>query len=230
MTELSQTNNRIPISAELFCDGHCYLLTSASLGGSGLTANQVSEILFKADESKVIELLEKGVCFPVCFVGDCALDSNTLFVLGDLNGQEENDWIARLAWKLNIPCGKLILCCGCLAEDLEPAVLGEPPEENFVIYQVIEVPPAEYLVEIYAYLSSMTVQVSLDEWNERTGSYSENVELKQWYQENRPGLENVDYIIRLKPIEIEPSRPKLEDGWFNKFEFRRPEHLPELEG
>lgn len=102
------------------------------------------------------------MCFPVCFEGDCALDGNTVFNLGNLNEQEERDWIARLAWKFNIPCGKLILCCGCPDDDLEHALSDEPPDKHYVIFEHMEVPPGEYLVEIYAYYSSQTVQVSLD--------------------------------------------------------------------
>jgi hypothetical protein len=219
MLELSETNNRTPLSNEFFCDGHCQVLTSSSLGDRGVTAQELSQTLFSGDEGKIIELLRKGVCFPVCFIGDCALDNNTIFVLGDLNEQEERDWIGRLSWKLNIPCGTLILCCGCDEYDLNQATSGQPPDENYVIFETIKVPPAEYLVEIYAFLSSMTVQVSLDVFDEKEG-YREDEELKRWYQENRPGLDDVGYVIRLKPLETEPSLPKLEGGWFGEFEYR----------
>ena len=215
----------ISIAKEFFCDGHCYVLTSQSLGGSGLTAAELSETLFRENsKGETTELLKKGVCMPICFEGDCALDNETLFVLGDLTEQEERDWIARLRWKLNIPCGKLILCCGCVEDDLEPATAGEPPKEHYEVYQLIDVPPNEYLVEIYAYLSSMTVQVSLDEYDDR-GNYRENTELEKWYQENRPGIEGVSYIIRLTPLESEPPMPELDEGWFEKFEFREAHDL-----
>jgi hypothetical protein len=74
-------------------------------------------------------------------------------------------------------------------------------------------------VEIYAYYSSQTVQVSLDTYDEK-GNYYEDEELDRWYQANRPGLEDVGYVIRLNPLEKEPKMPKLEEGWFGKFEFR----------
>lgn len=210
----------ITISNGFFCDGHCYLLTSSSFGGSGLTAKEVQDILFEENKDKTAEqLLKKGVCLPVCFEGDCALDGETLFVLGDLSEQEEKNWIARLGWKLNVPCGKLILCCGCLADDLAPAAAGETPDPDYEIYQVIDVPPAEYLVEIYAYLSSMTVQVSLDNYD-AGGNYSEDEERARWYAVNRPGIDGVSYIIRLSPLESEPLMPETESGWFEKFEFR----------
>lgn len=214
------TTNRIPIDKNLFCDGHGYLLTSASLGGSDLTAAEVSATLFSGDRQKCLELIKKGICFPVAFEGDCALDEHTVFLLGELDEREEHDWIARLAWKLNIPCGKLVLCCGWAEEDLTPACAGQPPEENYVVYQTIDVPPDEYLVEIYAYLSSLTVQISLDEEDEN-GFLRENEELAEWYRRNRPGIAGVDYIIRLKPLENgEPRLPRIEEGWFEEFEFR----------
>lgn len=210
----------ISIASGFFCDGHCYLLTSASLGGSGLSAGDMSEILLDGDHDKTRALVEKGVCFPVCFEGDCALDGETIFVLGDLGEQEDRDWIARLRSKLNIPCGKLILACGCLAEDLEPALAGEAPDPNYEITQTIDVPPGEYLVEIYAFLPSMTVRVSLDAYDAQ-GHLLENERLAAWYRENRPGVDGTSYVIRLAPFDgaaLPP--PALEAGWFGKFEFR----------
>ena len=198
----------ISLSKDFFCDGHCYLLTSASLGGSGLTAEEVEDILFKENKDETIErLLKKGVCLPICFPGDCALDGATVFVLGDLTEKEEQDWMARLRWKLNVPCGKLILHCGCLAEDLEPAMAGETPDPHYTIYQVMDIPPNEYLVEIYAYRLSQTVRVELDDDGDEE-DFEESSET------------NVDYIIRLTPLETEPPLPETESGWLEKFEFR----------
>jgi hypothetical protein len=68
----------ISISKDFFCDGHCYLLTSASLGGSGLTPEQVQNILLEENKDKTGELLKKGVCLPICFPGDCAFRSGRL--------------------------------------------------------------------------------------------------------------------------------------------------------
>lgn len=215
----------IPIDEAFFCDGHYYVLTSASLGGSGLTPEALSNTLRRADESEIEELLRRGVCIPLFFDGDCALDGETIFVLGDLTEQEEHDWIGRLSWKLNIPCGKFILLCGGGdAEELADAISGKPPKPNYQIFQVIDVPPAEYLVEVYAYLASMTVQLSLDEYDDK-GNLKENENLEQWYKTNRPGMDGVNYIIRLVPLDTEPPLPKLvfEIGWCGDFEFRQPE-------
>ena len=225
MPEAQMPRKAIPIAAEFFCDGHYYVLTSASLGGSGLTPEEVSGALGRADEQAIKELLRRGVCIPLFFDGDCALDNNTLVVLGDLTVQEEHDWIGRLSWKLNIPCGKFIIHCGGGDEDeLADAISGNPPQPNYQIFQVIEVPPGEYTVNVYAYFSSMTVQLSLQEYDENWNLKDKEV-LRQWYQNNRPGCDGLGYIIQLVPLETEPPFPKLvsEIGWCGEFEFRQPE-------
>lgn len=213
------STTRIPIDPELFCDGHGYLLTSSSFGGSGMSASTISEILFNEKTEKAREMIRDGVCMPVVFEGDCALDESTVFLLGDLSEEEERNWIARLSSILKIPCGKLVVCCGWADEDLAPAAEGKPPEEDYVMYQVIELPPGDYQVEIYAFLSSLTVQVSLDEEDE-DGFLRENEELLAWYERNRPGVDGVDYIVRLTPLEGEPEITQLEKPWFDSFEFR----------
>ncbi|BAY09860.1 hypothetical protein [Calothrix sp. NIES-2098] len=217
MSEILESRRSIPISKEFFCDGHFYVLTSVSLGGSNLQPEEISEILGRGEEQQIEELLRRGICIPLFFDGDCALDNQTIFVLGDLTEQEERDWIGRLSGKLNIPCGKfVILCGGGDPDELGYAISGKPPKQHYEIFQVIEVPPAEYLVEIYAYLSSMTVQISLEEYDET---------LEQWYQLNRPGIADIGYIIRLVPLITDPPLPKLvpEIGWCGEFEFRHPE-------
>lgn len=216
------TRQLIPLAEDFFCDGHYYLLTSTSLGGSGLTAEELSNALGQADEPVIKSLLMRGICIPLFFDGDCALDGHTVIVLGDLTEPEEHNWIAKLAWKLAIPCGKLVIHCGGGdANELAYAIAGNSPEPNYRIFQVIDVPPDEYLVQIYAYLPSMTVQLSLEEYDKR-GNLKENTALKEWYQRHRPGLADVGYIIQLTPLKAEPSLPELvpEIGWCGTFKFR----------
>lgn len=225
MVSAPESRRLIPISEGFFCDGHYYVLTSASLGNSNLEPEEIADALGYSKAQEIESLLKRGICIPLFFNGDCALDGNTVFVLGDLTEQEETDWIGRLAWKLNIPCGKLVLLCGGgEAEDFAQAISGAPPPENYEFFQVIDVSPGEYLVEIYAYLSSMTVQLSLHEYDE-SWNLQENVVLHQWYQAHRPGVADIGYIIRLSPLVKEPPFPQLvpEIGWCGEFEFRQPE-------
>jgi hypothetical protein len=212
-----------PIAEDFFCDGHYYLLTSSSLGGSGLTPTQVSETVSSGDCEGIKNLLNSGIAIPLFFPGDCALDNNTLFVVGELTQEQERDWIAKIECKLNIPCGKfVILCGGADPEELEHAISLQPTKPHYTIHQVIDLPADEYLVEIFAYYSSMTVQLSLEEYDSGL-NMKENVELKAWYEKNQPGVDGIGYIIRFSPLHgRELTLPELDDesGWAGVFEFR----------
>jgi hypothetical protein len=200
---------RIAIDPDLSCDGHGYLLTSESLGGSGLSAMQVSAILLGRGGERTAEgLLRDGVCFPVFFDGDCALDNGTMFVVGDLSEEEQRDWIARIAWKLNVPCGKLLLTSGCDPDILALACSGGQPEKHYVRHMCMSIPPGEYLVEVYAYFASVTVQVFFDD----------DEEMEAAYRKQRPG--HHAYVIRLAPLRETPPMPEHDDGWCGAFEFR----------
>ncbi|MDX2243387.1 MAG: hypothetical protein NW224_22125 [Leptolyngbyaceae cyanobacterium bins.302] len=225
MSQSLESRKEVLIDQNFFCDGHFYVLTSASLGGSTLKPEDISDTLGRGDEVEIEQLLRQGICIPLFFDGDCALDRKTLFVLGKLTPEEEHDWIGRLTWKLNIPCGKLVLLCGGGdADELAYAISGNPPKPNYQISQVIDVVPGEYQVDVYAYLSSMTVQQSLEEYDEHW-NLIEHKELETWYQANRPGTSGISYIVRLAPLESEPPLPKLvpEMGWCGEFEFRKTE-------
>lgn len=213
----------IRIAEDFFCDGHYYLLTSSSLGGSNFTAEAVSTIVSSVDSEGIIKILDSGTAIPLFFDGDCALDNNTLFVVGELTKEQENDWIAKIECKLNIPCGKfVILCGGAYPDELRDAISLKPPKTHYRIHQVIDVPKGEYLVEILAYYSSMTVQASLEGYDSRLNR-RENAALKEWYEKNRPGIDGVGYIIRLSPLNKDIGIPQLDDetGWVGIFEFRK---------
>ncbi|NJL43108.1 MAG: hypothetical protein HC935_06750 [Pseudanabaena sp. SU_2_4] len=65
-----------------------------------------------ANAPEIEALLRQGVCIPLYFEADCALDGFTLFVIGDLTEEESDEWIGKFVAKLNVPCGKLVLLCG----------------------------------------------------------------------------------------------------------------------
>lgn len=218
---MNLASQRIPISSHFFCDGHGYVLTSASLGGSDLSPIQFSELVLNGSSDAIAPLLAQGICMPILFESDCALDRKTLFVIGKLTPQEENDWCARLTWKLNIPCGKLILLCSCVAEDVAHAISGKPPREDFMIFQVIDVPPDLYEVNIYAYSSSPTFIETLDE-EEYERYEKEMIELDLDDYDSQGNLISVGYIICLSPLtNMELDLPETNDAWLEKFTFRK---------
>jgi hypothetical protein len=228
-----------PLPESFFNDGPYYVLTSASLGARGETPESVAAALGDGDPERVRELLTDGVCVPLFFPGDCAFDG-AIVVAGDLSDREAEEWIGRIAWKLDIPCGKfLIVGGGGDEDDLAVAVSGEEPDPHYHYYQAFDVEPGRYLVEVYAFVSSMTVDFS----------FGQGEPLEEWFRATRPGAptpawlemftsqgsagemsdELVSYIVRLAPLAGEPAAmPELVDdvGWCGEFELRRPGRCP----
>lgn len=238
MSNLPASRRCIPLSQRFFCDGPYYVITSSSLGGSTLTPETIADSLASGDPARITPLLEDGICLPLSFQGDCAFDG-AIVVIGDLTEQEEREWIGRIATQLKIPCGKLlILCGGGAAEDFEGAIEGSGIQGYDDYFEAIEIPPGDYLLEVYAYVSSMTVDFY----------FGEDDPLEEWFHRTRPGLalpkwlecfktqgfigslsdELMTYLVRLAPLETALPLPALEaeTGWCGDFELRRPEVCP----
>jgi hypothetical protein len=92
-----------------------------------------------------------------------------------LTAAEDEQWIARYRWALQIPCGRLLLCGG-----FDPDVLSNWRDEgthSFV--REIAVPPGHYLVDGYTYLHTMNGRVLADDvWKEQVGA---------WFRRDHPG-------------------------------------------
>ena len=206
---------KVPIDKEFFCDGHYYLLTSQSLGGSGLSAKEVADVLGDGAPDRMSDLLKRGVSLPLYYDGDCAMDGDTVFVVGALDSEHERAWIGRLSSRLEIPCGRLVLLAGGGdAEGLARALSGRPPDPDYVIYQTIEVPAGSYDVDVMAYMNSMTVAVHEENLDDE--------EIAEKYA-HLPRVE-ASYVVHLRPPSGEARMPALvsEVGWPGVFEFREP--------
>jgi len=213
MTKSAAINTQIPLDENFFCDGAYYLLTSHSLGKSGIDPHALADILGSPTASQMNDLLRKGVCLPLAFEGDCAMDGGTLFVVGELDARHEKAWIACLTSKLSIPCGKFVMLCGGGDGDgLARAVSGKPADEDYCIYQTTDVPPGDYRVDVLAYLDSDTVMF-MDEDSDEDA-----------IREKYAHLPKVDerYVVHLTPLEDDVPLPPLVDevNWPGVFEFR----------
>jgi hypothetical protein len=214
------------------------VITSASLGGGALTPEELSEVLSRADKKRIAQLLKRGVCIPLFFPGDCAFD-NAIVVVGDLTDREESEWIGRIRSKLSVPCGKLLITCGGGDDqELKAAMSGKGYPDYRDYFKQIAVPPGDYLAEVYAFVSSMTVDFyfeegePLEEWFRRTRPGQDLPLWLQYFNQGRAigelGDDLVSYILRLSPLASEPELPRLVDeiGWCGEFDFRRPDLCP----
>lgn len=75
----------------------------------------------------------------------------------------------------------VVLAGGGDPYDWENAVDEDPDDDT--VFAWIEVPPGEYLVELYAFASSMTAAHHFEE-----GEFSE------WFARTRPGIEQNEYV------------------------------------
>jgi hypothetical protein len=77
---------------------------------------------------------------------------NVRVVMGELNDQENEEWVARVRWRLDLACGQMIVS-GVLGD----SDVDEIPEASAIaknedcLQCYVSVPPAEYQVEIYSY-------------------------------------------------------------------------------
>ncbi len=235
------TRQVFPLPNGFFNDGYWYVLSSPCLGGSGISTADLEATLQSHDAAQLAPLMDKGVCLPLFFPGDCALD-RAVVVVGDLSAEEQAEWLGRVRSKLTIPCGDLLVLGGGLAEDFDEAIAHpEPPDPEDTHYQRIKLPPGDYLVEVYAFVGSMTVNFAWED--DEDGS-----KLNAWWDETRPGQDRpewmeawaeegyadaeefdlLEYVIRLIPLTEEVPLPEQETrtGWAGVFEMRRPAVCP----
>lgn len=229
-----------PVHEGFFNDGHWYVISSSSLGGSGLSADEIADKLQTEDDAVINELLREGICLPLYFGADCELDK-VVFIEGGLSEQEEAEWIGRIRSKLTVPCGEIMLMGGGMPEDFEDALVNfEPPDPHYRYFHKIKVEPGTYLVEVYAFIGSYAVN---EDWEEKSAD-----EFEQWWDESRPGrkraewiecfreeeyvdgedLELQEYIIRIAPLKEEVEIPALDEDtkWVGDFEMRKPALCP----
>lgn len=213
MSTPATIHKTIPIDPAFFCDGHYAVLLSHSLGGSGMEPHALADRLSSGTAESMHDLLRRGICLPIFFGGDGALDGATLFVLGALEERHAQAWIGRLTSKLSIPCGKLVLLAGGGdGDELAQAVSGQPPREHYCIYQSIDVPPGDYRVDVLAYVDSMTVAFMAEDLDDDA--------LREKYQ-HLPSVSE-SYVVHLTPWVEELPLPALSDqvDWPGVFTFR----------
>ncbi len=237
----------IPIRENFFNDGYWYVLSSSSLGGSGLSATDIGDRLQTKEPETIRNLIQEGICLPLYFPADCCLD-HAVVILGDLKPPEEREWIGRIQSRLEIPCGEFMVLGGGMAEDFEGALSNfVPPDPNYSFFQKINVEPGTYLVEVYTFASSINTAKL---WQEK--GYTQ-ADILAWWNQTRPGesmplwlrlyLEQatpedyskeedlVDYLIRLQPMDEKHQTldlPELDPNvfWCGIYTMRQPELCP----
>lgn len=221
-----------------FDEAGCMIMV-APLGLGGYKFKDLLEGVFsnQADET-VRQLVERNVLMPMSLYQDDGYIVR--LVLDDLTQREAEDWTARVCWKLNIPCGKLLVTGVLDHEDKIPK--AKNGAEFYVGCCYVEVPPGEYQVEVYSYppgdLSTGWGQIEDPRLfkgklkPEKPTAYFRrtrpNEEPPEWLDEENFDWQNayINFVVRLTTPTDDLPKLKFEEDGFIEWEFRKPEKFP----
>ena len=196
------------------------------------------------DEEQLRKMIESGAMMPMSLYQDDGYLVRV--VMGDLNEQEASEWTARVKWKLNIPCGQLLVTGALDNEDGFEAM--KDGDESW-LGGYVEVPAGQYGVEVCSYapgdlstgwgqienfdgkgLFEPTEGIEPEKPSDYFARTRPEEDLPAWIRDDgyvREG-EYVNFVVRLAPLTEDLPMPELdlEAGDLLKWEFRKPEKCP----
>ncbi|MEZ5428843.1 MAG: hypothetical protein R2747_21540 [Pyrinomonadaceae bacterium] len=193
------------------------------------------------------DLVGQGAVMPMSLYQDDGY--NVRVLTGDLSEDELSEWTSRVAWKLDLESGRMVVS-GVCDEDLEEYMEDFPPAENDGDYELgclVDVLPGEYAVTVYSYPpndlgggwmriesadffkmgfgrdSGLEFEKPLDYFN-RTRSGEDP---PPWIRDGWESADFLDFLIHLEPLSgRSPSPPKVESDGCLAWEYRKPKVCP----
>ncbi len=203
-----------------------FLIGSASLHGGAYSRSIEGDALWLAG-------IAAGDFLPFELVQD---DGFVIRVVIDepLSEQEGDEWVGRTRHKLRVPDGRLVVAGGC-----QEFLAGEEVDD---FTASLDVPPGDYLAEVYSYYHGVNGESCLREAgpDEPIAAYFRRTRpgepFPPWLRDlcaDDPRLdpgheeewreEKVDYdaekpdyvgfLVRLSPLREDPPPPAIERGW-----------------
>lgn len=118
----------------------------------GLSYNEFCHLIWESDPEKIQKFIYEYQAFLAMnlYQDD---GYRVRVIMGELNPQEQEEWVARVRWKLNLSCGAMVVS-GILDADEEE--FDDLPSTNDIVEGdalqcYIQVKPGIYQVEIYSY-------------------------------------------------------------------------------
>jgi hypothetical protein len=207
--------------------------TGFMIASEGLCGGDYSSI--DEEDAEWLKAIKDGVFLPFQLVQD---DSIIIRVVLDepLSGQEQDEWVGLTRHKLRIPDGRLVLIGGGTEY-----LWGEDMTE---FTRFLDVPPGDYLAELYTYFQGVNGSYCLNEVTpkEPIGTYFRRTRPGEpfplWLRnecaddpEADPGHDEewedaeadydteqptyVGFLLRLSPLGEVPDLPPMEGGWFD---------------
>lgn len=98
-----------------------------------------------------------------------------------ISPQEDEEWVAKLEWPLDIPGGKLAITGGAVLVNEE----YDPDDRYYQSYlRVVDVPPGRYRATVYTYVPGVNGDAVLDYL---AGGYDRHERYGAWFRRTRPG-------------------------------------------
>lgn len=189
-------------------------------------------------EETVQQLVERNVLMPMSLYQDDGYIVR--LVKDDLSEREARDWVARVRWKLNIPCGKLLITGVLDYEDEIPE--AKDGDDFYIGCCYVEVLPGDYQVEVYSYppydLSTGWGQIENPELftgslePEAPSDYFQrtrpNEEPPEWLNSENFNFENayINFVVKLSALQGGLPDLEFEDDGLIEWEYRKPDKFP----
>ena len=130
-------------------------------GGFSIVPSAAVDRIIEADRNDDLSIVVDHQAILISLYGDDSFPARVL-VGGSLTVDEDAEWIARATWKLNVPCGKVLLCGG-----FDPRALAawrDHGNDWDGTVQPLEVPPGKYLVDVYTYRQTINGRFLDESW------------------------------------------------------------------
>lgn len=220
------------------------LLYAADKNLGGLPFSRFHE--FFGGKKGLRDLVLQGAVLPMSLYQDDGY--NVRVCLGDLTAEEQSEWTSKVAWKLNLESGKMVVS-GVCDEDLDDYLADFPQAETGGDYELgclVELPVGEYAVTVYSYppgdLAGGWMRLEKpDLFRECFGTdanlrYEKPLEYftrtrpdetpPDWIKEGFEEASFLDFLIHLAPLSAELKTPEFEPDGCIVWQYRKPEICP----
>lgn len=142
------------------------------------------------DHQVILLMLEGDDSFPCRVV-----------VGGELTGQEDREWMAKVTWPLEITDGRVIVAGGFDPDVLQDFVDGDGAFEDGV--HAFDVPNGKWLVDVYTHRPTISGRFLDEGWTEKLGT---------WFRREHPGKPFPAWMAR--ELQLSPELdPGYEEVW-----------------
>jgi hypothetical protein len=140
-------------------------------GGYSILSSAVLPRVIEDQRENDRQFVEAHEVILQSLVGDDSFVARV--VVGEpLTEPEEGEWISRVRWPLQVPCGRLLISGG-----FDPDVLTDQADDEAAF---VNVPAGECVVEVLTYLHTMNGRVLRDRWGK-------DALLGAWFRRDHPG-------------------------------------------